>query len=235
VVDPADLELDEASEATLEHDTNACRNVEVLRGYAARTPAGKRRTIRLRFAVSPVAIHGEGKVEAIEIVRNRLVADENGRVSAEPTEERETIPCSIVFRSVGYLGVELPGVPFDERRATIPNDCGRVTGAAGVYCAGWIKRGPSGVIGTNKKDATETIDLLLEDARQGLLRRGDPSATAETVDGLLEARGIEHVTYAGWEAIDAEERDRGEPHGRPRVKLVTWDELRATARSIAAA
>jgi ferredoxin/flavodoxin---NADP+ reductase len=235
VVDPADLELDEASEATLEHDTNARRNVEVLRGYAARTPAGKRRTIRLRFAVSPVAIHGEGKVEAIEIVRNRLVADENGRVSAEPTEERETIPCSIVFRSVGYLGVELPGVPFDERRATIPNDCGRVTGAAGVYCAGWIKRGPSGVIGTNKKDATETIDLLLEDARQGLLRRGDPSATAETVDGLLEARGIEHVTYAGWEAIDAEERDRGEPHGRPRVKLVTWDELRATARSIAAA
>jgi ferredoxin/flavodoxin---NADP+ reductase len=234
VVDPADLELDEASEAALEHDTNARRNVEVLREYAARSPAGKLRTIRLRFAVSPVAIHGEDKVEAIEIVRNRLVADENGRVSAEPTEERETIPCGIVFRSVGYLGVELPGVPFDDRRATIPNDCGRVTGAAGVYCAGWIKRGPSGVIGTNKKDATETIDLLLEDARHGLLRRGDPSATAETVDELLDSRGVEHVTYAGWEAIDTEERGRGEPHGRPRLKLVTWDELRATARSMAA-
>jgi ferredoxin/flavodoxin---NADP+ reductase len=234
VVDPADLELDDASEAALEHDTNARRNVEVLREYAARTPAGKRRTIRLRFAVSPVAIHGEERVETIEIIRNRLVADENGRVSAEPTEVRETIPCGIVFRSVGYLGVELPGVPFDDRRATIPNDCGRVTGAAGVYCAGWIKRGPSGVIGTNKKDATETIDRLLEDARQGLLRRGDPSATAETVDELLDSRGVEHVTYAGWEAIDTEERGRGEPHGRPRVKLVTWDELRASARSIAA-
>jgi ferredoxin--NADP+ reductase len=234
LVDPADLDLDEASEAALEHDTNARRNVEVLREYATHTPAGKRRTIRLRFAVSPVAIHGEARVEAIEIVRNRLVADENGRVSAEPTDERETIPCSIVFRSVGYLGVELPGVPFDDRRATIPNDCGRVTGAAGVYCAGWIKRGPSGVIGTNKKDATETIDLLLEDARQGRLQRGDPSATAETVNELLAVRGVEHVTYAGWEAIDAEERGRGEPHGRPRVKLVTWDELRATARSMAA-
>jgi ferredoxin--NADP+ reductase len=234
LVDPADLDLDEASEAALEHDTNARRNVEVLREYATHTPAGKRRTIRLRFAVSPVAIHGEARVEAIEIVRNRLVADENGRVSAAPTDERETIPCSIVFRSVGYLGVELPGVPFDDRRATIPNDCGRVTGAAGVYCAGWIKRGPSGVIGTNKKDATETIDLLLEDARQGRLQRGDPSATAETVNELLAVRGVEHVTYAGWEAIDAEERGRGEPHGRPRVKLVTWDELRATARSMAA-
>src|SRR5437773_5262851 len=150
LVDPADLELDETSEAALEHDTNARRNVEVLREYATRTPPGKRRTIRLRFAVSPVAIHGEERVEAIEIVRNRLVADESGRVSAEPTGEHETIPCGVVFRSVGYLGVELPGVPFDARRATIPNDCGCVTGAAGVYCAGWIKRGPSGAIGTKE-------------------------------------------------------------------------------------
>src|SRR5262249_23201838 len=101
VVDPADLELDATSEAALEHDTNARRNVEVLREYAARTPVGRLRTIRLRFAFSPVAIHGEDKVEAIEIVRNRLVADANGRVSAEPTGEHETIPCGIVFRSVG--------------------------------------------------------------------------------------------------------------------------------------
>jgi ferredoxin--NADP+ reductase len=231
VVDPVDIELDEASTAALEHDTNARRNVEVLREYAARTPAGRSRVIRLRFAVSPVAIHGEERVEAIEIVRNRLVADENGNVSAEPTDDHETIPCGIVFRSVGYLGVELPGLPFDVRRATIPNDCGRVTGAAGVYCAGWIKRGPSGVIGTNKKDATETVDLLLEDARAGKLRRGDPSATAEAVDELLASRGVEHVTYAGWEAIDVEERRRGEPQGRPRVKLVTWSDLLDAARS----
>jgi ferredoxin/flavodoxin---NADP+ reductase len=234
LVDPADLELDEASAAALEHDTNARRNVEVLREFAGRIPEGKRRAIRLRFAVSPVAILGEDRVEAIEVVRNRLVADENGRVNAEPTDERETIPCGIVFRSVGYLGVELPGVPFDARRATIPNETGRVIGAPGVYCAGWIKRGPSGVIGTNKKDATETIDLLLEDAREGRLQRGDPAATAETVEELLASRGVEHVTYAGWEAIDAEERGLGAPQGRPRVKLVTWGDLRAAARSDAA-
>lgn len=227
IVDPADLELDPASEAALEDDTNARRNVEVLREYAARPPAGKKRRVVLRFCVSPVAILGEERVEGIEIVRNRLVADASGRVSAEPTGEHETIPCGIVFRSVGYQGVELPGVPFEGGR--IPNDCGRVGG--GVYCAGWIKRGPSGVIGTNKKDATETVDLLLADAAAGKLRRGDPSATAETVDALLAERGIEPVTYAGWEAIDLVERTAGEPHGRPRVKLVSWPGLLDAARA----
>ena len=210
----------------------------MLREYAARQPGGKSRTIRLCFARSPVAIQGEMQVEGIDVVRNALVADDSGRVNAVPTEERETIPCGIVFRSIGYLGVPIPGVPFDEGRATIPNDGGRVLDAdgqpvPGLYCAGWIKRGPSGVIGTNKKDATETVELLLDDARSGLLRRGDPTATAQSVDELLTSRGVEYVTYAGWESIDAEERGRGEPHGRPRIKLVTWDELVATARRVA--
>src|SRR4029079_8431014 len=139
------------------------------RDYADRPPAGKKRRIVLRFCVSPVAILGQERGEAIEIVRNRLVADGAGRLSAEPTDERETIPCGIVFRSVGYLGVELPGVPFDARRATIPNESARGAGVPGSSWPAWIKRGPSGVIGTNKKDATETIDLLLEDAQTGLL------------------------------------------------------------------
>ena len=232
LVDPAELELDPASEASLAHDTNARRNVEVLREYAQRPAAGKRRAIRLRFCVSPVAILGDGSGrgdrDRPQPARRRRL----GRVSAEPTDERETIPCGIVFRSVGYLGVELPGVPFDARRATIPNEDGRVAGRVpAAYCAGWIKRGPSGVIGTNKKDATETVDLLLEDARAGLLQRGDPAATAETVEQLLVDRGVAYVTYTGWEAIDADERGRGEPHGRPRVKLVTWNELLDAARS----
>jgi ferredoxin--NADP+ reductase len=87
--------------------------------------------------------------------------------------------------------------------------------------AGWIKRGPSGVIGTNKKDATETVALLLEDARAGAL----PASSGDDLEALLAERGVEHVLYAGWEAIDARERAAGEPHGRPRVKLCTWDEL----------
>jgi ferredoxin--NADP+ reductase len=235
VVDPADLELDPVSEAALEHDTNARRNVEVLRELAAREPVGKKRAIHLRFAVSPVAILGDERVEAVEVVRNELVTDDAGRIRAVPTEEFETIQCGAVFRSVGYLAVALPGLPFDEERATIPHRVGRVVDASGepvlgVYCTGWIKRGPTGVIGTNKKDATETIEILLEDARAGLLARGDATATAESVDELLSSRGVEHVTNAGWEAIDAEERARGEPQGRPRIKLSTWEELRAAAR-----
>ena len=237
-VEQAELELDPASRAALEQDTNARRNVEVLREFAARAPAGKRRTIRLRFCVSPVAIRGAGRVETIDVVRNELIADEKGRIRAVATEEQERIPCGVVFRSIGYLAVPLPGVPFDEERATMPNRAGRVLGAdgapvAGLYCAGWIKRGPTGVIGTNKKDATETIEQLLEDARGGLLARGDPDATGETVDELLATRGVDYVSYTGWQAIDAEERGRGEPQGRPRVKLVSWDELVATARRVA--
>jgi ferredoxin/flavodoxin---NADP+ reductase len=221
IVDPAELELDEDSAAELEAaPPTVRRNVEHLRDYATREPTGKPRAIRLRFFSSPVEIHGDGKVEAIELVRNELV---DGR--AVPTEERETIPCGIVFRSVGYQGVALPGLPFDERSATIPNEGGRVE--PGLYVAGWIKRGPSGVIGTNKKDATETVALLLDDARAGLL----PARGEGTLEELLEERGVEAVLYAGWEAIDRAERDAGEPHGRPRIKLHRWDDLLAAAKA----
>jgi ferredoxin--NADP+ reductase len=119
----------------------------------------------------------------------------------------------------------LPGVPFDEAKCVIPNDRGRVE--PGLYAAGWIKRGPTGVIGTNKKDATETVELLLEDARAGLLHRDSD----ERLESLLEERGAEAVMYGGWEAIDREERTRGEPHGRPRIKLCSWEELLAAARA----
>jgi ferredoxin--NADP+ reductase len=221
LVDPAELELDEASEAELAAaPPTVRRNVDHLRDYAARPPAGKPRAIRLRFLRSPVAIHGENRVEAIELVRNELV---DGRAVA--TGEHETIPCGIVFRSVGYRGVPLPGVPFDEGSGTIPNDGGRVV--PGTYVAGWIKRGPSGVIGTNKKDAAETIALLLEDARAGLL----PPRGSGTLEELLEERGVEALMYAGWDAIDRAEKTAGEPHGRPRIKLCSWDELLAASRA----
>jgi ferredoxin/flavodoxin---NADP+ reductase len=228
LVDPAQLELDDASAAELEEaPPTVKRNVEHLRAYAAREPEGKPRAIRLLFLASPVAILGDGKVEAVELVRNELV---DGR--AVPTDVRETVECGIVFRSVGYRGVSVPGVPFDERTGTLPNDRGRVLNAdgsplPGVYCAGWIKRGPSGVIGTNKKDATETVELLLEDARNGVL----PARSGDDLERLLDERAVPHVLYAGWEAIDARERALGEPQGRPRVKLCTWDELLEAARA----
>ena len=220
VVDPADLEGAEPQ------GTNAERNLAVLQELAAREPAGKVRRVVFRFFHSPVAILGEERVEGIELVRNEL--DANNR--AVPTEERETLPCGLVFRSVGYHGVELPGVSFDSASGTIPNEGGRV--ASGVYCAGWIKRGPTGVIGTNKKDAAETVELLLEDAAAGHLEP-KPDATAAAVDALLAERGVPVVRYAGWTAIDEAERAAGEKSGRPRVKLCSWEELLAVAERVA--
>jgi ferredoxin/flavodoxin---NADP+ reductase len=219
LVDPAELVLDPRSAAELDAAAPTVkRSVEFLREYAGRGPAGKPRAIRLRFLRSPVAILGEERVEGIELVRNELV---DGRAVA--TDERETLACGIVFRSVGYRAVPLPGLPFDESSATIPNEGGRVK--PGLYVAGWIKRGPSGVIGTNKKDATETVQLLLEDARAGLL----PPRGVGTLEEVLERHGVRAVSYAGWEAIDRLERAAGEPHGRPRIKLCGWDELLAAA------
>ena len=222
IVDPSDLV---GAEPT---DTNSQRNLDVLREYAARVPEGKPKRLVLRFMQSPVALHGDGRVESIELVRNRLEADESGALRAVPTDEHETLDTGLVFRSVGYRGVELPGVPFDERTGTVPNDRGRVS--PGVYAAGWIKRGPSGVIGTYKKDATETVELLLEDLRDAP-RKG---RSAEDVEQLLAERVPRLVMYEGWTSIDERERSAGEPHGRPRVKLCTWDELLDAAERVAA-
>jgi ferredoxin--NADP+ reductase len=227
VVDAADLALDPASERELEADRErARRNYDLLQEYAARELDGRPRRIVLRFLSSPVAILGEERVEGVEVVRNELV-EEGGRLVARPTGEIEVIPCGLVLRSVGYKGVALPGVPFDERAGTIPNDRGRVAGAERTYAAGWIKRGPSGVIGTNKKDAAETVELLLEDARAGRLACVD---STQSLEALLDAKGVHYVEYAGWQAIDAAERAAGEPLARPRVKLASWEKLLETGR-----
>src|SRR5436190_23670237 len=207
IVDPADLELDPASEAALEADrARARRNVDILRDFAARAPDGKPKRPALRFLVSPVRILGDDKVEAIEIVHNELVQGDDGAIRAVPTEQLEVIPCGLVLRSVGYRGVALPGVPFDERRGVIPNDEGRVVGGPRVYTAGWIKRGPSGVIGTNKKDAAETCGRLLADATAGLLE-----SDGGDLEELLRERGIDFVEYAGRQAVEGHDRASGTP------------------------
>jgi ferredoxin/flavodoxin---NADP+ reductase len=233
VVDPRDLALDAASEAAVAGDVMAQRNLAVLRDAAARPREGRSRVVRLRFLSSPVAILGDERVEGVEIVRNRLESDETGAIRAVATDELEIVPCGLVLRSVGYLGVGIPELRFDAQRGVIPNVAGRAIdeqGAPipGLYTAGWIKRGPSGVIGTNKKDATETVELLLEDAAAGRLPRS--ASSAADVDALLSSRGVEVVTHEGWQRIDAAERTAGEPHGRPRVKLTAWDDLHSAAR-----
>jgi ferredoxin--NADP+ reductase len=236
IVDPAEVELDPASQAWIESeeaDKTARVNVEIVKEYASRTPSGKPKRIVLRFLASPVEIKGGDKVESIVIGRNELV-EQDGGLRARDTGEREELDCDLVLRSVGYTGIPLRGVPFDERRGTILNEHGRVLEShggdhrTGHYTAGWIKRGPSGVIGTNKKCATETVQHLLEDVNSGRLLEPE-SPEPDAIEALLAERGSNFVTFNGWQKIDAEEVGRGEPHGRPRVKFVRIDEMLDTA------
>lgn len=231
VVDPAELVLDPASQAALaaSEDREAEKNLKTLAEFAARPPGTKPRRIVLRFCVSPAELIGSGRVGAIRVVRNRLEPDGRGGVRAVATGDYETIPVGLVFRSVGYKGVPLPGLPFDARAGTIPNLAGRVVEAAGstaplgrTYVAGWIKRGPSGVIGTNKPDAVETVEALLEDLRAGALACGELAAP---VDDLLRDRGVRVVSWDDWRCLDRLETERGQAAGRPRVKFCRIDEM----------
>jgi len=229
IVDVADIELDPTSAAALEEaDAATQRNIETLTTYAALTPSGKPRRVVLRFLCSPVAIEGDERVEAVVIERNELVSTDDGSIKAKPTGVTERIETGLVLRAVGYVGRPLPGVPFDGRRQTVLNLNGRILDPdsmapiAGLYAAGWVKRGPSGVIGTNKKCAQETTELLLADFAAGLLP--EPTDTPEALLHHLRQNGTNVIDYSGWEAIDAHERALGEPHGRPRVKLVSRDE-----------
>ncbi|MGK2954400.1 MAG: FAD-dependent oxidoreductase [Solirubrobacterales bacterium] len=232
IVDPADLDLDPVSQAYIESDEvdkTTRVNFEIVREFARRTPEGKPKRIVLRFLSSPVEIRGGDKVESIVIGRNELKEDD-GTLRARDTGEREELDCQLVLRSVGYTGIPINGVPFDEKRGTILNEHGRVleehggSHRIGHYTAGWIKRGPSGVIGTNKKDAQETVTHLLEDVAAGSLM--EPSSPdPNSIETLLKERSTHYVSFSGWEKIDQEEVGRGEPHGRPRVKFVNVEEM----------
>ena len=235
-VDARDVDVDPLSRAWLESEAASAtsrKNVEILTRYAGLEPQGKRRRIVLRFLVSPVEILGEERVEGIRICRNELEEQEGG-LRACATETTEDLECGIVFRSIGYRGTPLEGLPFDERQGTIPHELGRILHASGEqllgdYVVGWIKRGPTGIIGTNKRDSQETVDELFEDLAAGKLNEPtDPSR--DSLEELLAERAPEHVTYSGWEAIDRAEKAAGEPHGRPRVKLTTVEELLDAAR-----
>jgi ferredoxin--NADP+ reductase len=235
IVDPQEVELDPASAAYLESDEvdkTTRVNVETLKEFSQRQPEGKKQRIVLRFLASPVEIKGDGKVESIVIGRNELV-EEGGSLRAKDTGEREELECGLVLRSVGYTGIPIEGVPFDEKRGLILNEGGRILDShdaghkVGHYTAGWIKRGPSGVIGTNKKDALETVKHLFEDVEaEKLLSPESPSPAA--VEDLLRERGTRYITFEDWQAIDQAEVGRGEPHGRPRVKFVRVEEMLET-------
>jgi ferredoxin--NADP+ reductase len=246
IVDPAELDRALAvHDASAEENITSRRNIEILRSYAERSPSGRPKRIVIRFLLSPAALLPDehGRLGGVELVRNELIPTPDGSLRARPTDERETIPAGLAFRAIGYRGVPLPGVPFDQRGGTIPNDGGRVLDAPGgaplpgEYVVGWIKRGPSGVIGTNKKDAQQTVDAILADLSsngdgQSVLRAPGPDAgDPAKIEVLLRARQPAIVTYEGWSSIDRHERSLGEPAGRPRVKLTTIEQLLEVAAS----
>jgi ferredoxin/flavodoxin---NADP+ reductase len=229
LVDPADLELDPAAEAAL--DRLVARNLAVLRGWAGHTGSPGRVSLRLRFHARPVRLLGTDRVTGIEV--ERTAVDAAGRATG--TGELDVLPADLVVRSVGYRGHPLPGLPVDEQSGTVPHVAGRVLrGGApsrGEYAAGWIKRGPTGVVGTNKHDARETVAALLADAASGVLGTGGDAD--DLVDTLL-ARGAQPVLLADWRAIDAAEAALGASRGRPRTTLHEREALLAAARAAAA-
>jgi ferredoxin--NADP+ reductase len=222
VVDPEELVLDAASEETIATDANQRRNLEILRRWAQERPSGKPRRIHLRFLLRPTAVLGADKVDGVEVERTML----DGTGNVRGTGVLETIPAQMVLRSVGYRGQGLAGLPFNERNGTIPHEAGRVINEGnpvpGEYVAGWIKRGPTGVIGTNKSDASETISSLIADApnlKPASIR--DPEAVLK----ILTGRGVDVVDWEGWVGIDEAEIALGKSQGRDRIKIADRDLL----------
>ena len=236
VVLGSEAALDAASQQALEAsgDKNAQKNVDTVQEYASRSRTGKKRQLHIRFLVSPSELEGQdGRVTACKLVKNKLV-EEGGSIKAVATTEEEVIPAGLVFRSVGYRGKPLPDVPFNDSWGTIANEGGRVVDesgaqAVGLYTAGWIKRGPSGVIGTNKTCAQETVNLMVEDLAAG--RHFEPTQSPAALADLVLSRQPDAITFAEWKKIDDEEVARGEAKGKPRVKFTRVAEMVAVARS----
>jgi ferredoxin--NADP+ reductase len=233
---PAEATLDVASQAFVSASTDhsLAKKVDLLQHYARQALDGKTRRLHIRFLVSPTELIGDeaGQVVKMRLVKNVLVADEKGGINAQATDQFEELPVGLVFRSVGYRGVALPDVPFHERWGVILNEHGRVLDPStkqprlGEYTSGWIKRGPSGIIGTNRPDALETVQAMLADVAQE--RVLDPVQTeAASVEALVRERQPQYFTYADWHRLDALEIERGAAQGRPRVKFVSVEEMLA--------
>ncbi len=233
VVQPEDALLDPASRAALEqqHDATAEKNIATLESYAQRPLSGKPKRVYFRFLLSPTEILGQGNcVEGIKLVKNELRLQPDGSLRPHATDQFETLQVGLVFRSIGYKGVPLPGLPFDDRNGIIPNREGRVIDPAtqqpmlGQYVVGWIKRGPSGIIGTNKPDSVDTVHKMLEDV-PNLPPLESANLTQEAAEKFVRSRKPDFVSYADWRLLDSLEQANGKPQGRPRIKFSRIPEM----------
>ncbi len=227
VVDPAELALNPASQTELETAKELTRkkNIEILQKFAALGAGAKKKKCFIRFFRSPIELKGQGRVEKVVLEKNRLEG-EPGRQKAVGTGPKEEMACGLLFRSVGYYGIAVPGVPFDERKGVIPNNEGRVTDAGGIvpglYVSGWIKRGPTGIIGTNKADSDQTVGHIFEDI--SLLTPAPQRDTRALLESLRK-KGVRTVSFPDWKKIDAKEIERGKAAGKPREKFASVPEM----------
>ncbi|MBM7368867.1 4Fe-4S binding protein [Gordonia hydrophobica] len=237
VIDPDDVEIDGVTQGILdspETESSVKAKISLARKVAEEGDTSAPKRLVLRYLTSPTEISGSDRVEAVTITRNELKATEGGGIVAVPTDATESIETGLILRAVGYRGVPVPGVPFDDTRGVIANDEGRVVTLdsreplQGVYATGWVKRGPSGVIGTNKKCAADTVDLLLQDYVADAL--ADPPQDEESFADLISQRVPEVVDFSGWTLIDKAEKAAGKPRKRPRVKFVDPDSMMAVVR-----
>ncbi len=233
---PGEAQLDDLSRAALEagDDRATRRKVEIVQEYASRKPAGRTRQLFIRFLVSPVELIGNaaGQVVAMRLVKNALYQTEAGTLKPKATDRAEELSTGLVFRSVGYRGTPLPGVPFNERWDVILNEKGRVIDpetqqpVVGEYCSGWIKRGPTGVIGTNKADSVETVNCMLEDLAHGSILRPSEPAVSE-MKQLVRERQPDYFSFADWLRLDEIEVNNGRSQGRPRDKFTRVEDMLA--------
>jgi ferredoxin--NADP+ reductase len=228
-----ETQLDELSAVSIVDDRVAKAKVEILQSYATERTLSKPRQLNLRFLVSPVELFSDadGRVAKMKLVRNTLVASETGSLSAKATDQFEEIEAGLVFRSVGYRGVALPDVPFHDRWGVILNERGHVVDPeskqpiVGLYTSGWIKRGPSGVVGTNKPDSVESVTCMLEDFSTGSILQ-PPNADAASAAHFIGQRKPDYFSYADWKRLDALEQEKGKACGRPRVKFTSVEEMK---------
>ncbi len=224
-VDPADLELDPVSQAEADRSPQVQRNLEILRSFAAQRPSGKRRRIHLLFRWAPLRVLGSTSAERLELGRTHLGPAQEAILG----EQRRELAVGTVVRAVGYRSQPVPGLPFDPSKQVVANRAGRVEGRSGDYVAGWIKRGPSGVIGTNKADAAETVASLLADLEQLEQPQG-----ALPIEVALEERGIQSLDLSCWKRLDSYELQLGSQLGCARVKISDPAEMLRISRAGAA-
>ena len=241
IVRKQDAALDALSEKWVaEAPRSHRRNVDFLQARASAGDSGAAGRLNCRFLVAPVELHGDGnRLTAVTVEHMQLVADDNGTPRPRATGEREQLEVDLLFKAIGYRGEPVPGVPFEQRKGIVPNDSGRVLEQdggpvrVGHYAAGWCKRGPTGLIGTNSIDAKETVSAMCEDREQDNMLA--PPKSDDDVVEILAERGVDVVSWTDWQRLDAWEREQGEQRGRLRHKLTSVDEMMTVIRELRSA